>query len=137
MTWEVSCVSLEDLLVDPHAIDRELLATVLKPFVFVEKGTGTIRFTPGWHRLPAAGKVLAYLLARKAVVALGLAGKEGVVPKQIERDAGIKGGTLRPALKKLCGEGLADRDADGYKVPNHAVELAKTMLERASGELHA
>ncbi|MDI6893789.1 MAG: hypothetical protein QME70_04110 [Bacillota bacterium] len=130
-------MGLQDLLVDPEALDRELLATILKAFVLVEKGTGTIRFTPAWNRLPAPGKVLAYLLARKAVRALGLTEKEAVLPKQIERHTGIKGGTLRPVLKRLHDERLLDKDADGYKVPNQAIELAKAMLERASGELRA
>jgi DNA-binding IclR family transcriptional regulator len=88
--------------------------------------------TQGWARLSPDAKILVFLLARKAMVALpdvALA-IEGAAPREIERDAGIKGGTLRPKLVRLRKEGLLAQDDEGrYYVPTHAVLRAKTLVE--------
>lgn len=121
-------MNLEDLLVDSDALDRALLATILKPFVFLEKGPGAIRFTQAGHRLNSRAKVVAYLLARKARRALGFPDEEAAAPREIEGETGIKGGTLRPILKALREEKIVAKGPRGYWVPNYALEPAKTIL---------
>ena len=125
---------LRDLLVDRAELDQQLLAEVLAPFVGIDGQRAEVVPGEGWTRLAPDAKILVFLLARKAMVALPEVdvSVEGAAPKEIERDAGIKGGTLRPKLVRLRKEGLLAQDDDGrYFVPTHAVHRAKSLIEEA------
>jgi len=125
---------LKDLLVDRAQLDQELLAEVLLPFVGIDARTAQIVPVEGWMKLSPEAKILVFLLARKAMMALPEVdiSVEGAAPKEIENDAGIKGGTLRPKLVRLRAEGVLSQDAEGrYFVPTHAVLRAKNLIQEA------
>ena len=63
---------LEDLLVDGKEIDKKLVADLLSPYVKIDKNTYEIRPLGDWNDANANIKILIYLLARKAMIALGL-----------------------------------------------------------------
>ena len=125
---------LEDLLVDRAELDRALLSALLGAYVGIDAATGGIVPKEDWIRLGPDAKVLVYLLARKAMVALEAVElqDEGALPKEIELRTGVKGGTLRPKLVRMKSEGiLAQDDAKCYFVPTHAILRAKEAIEKA------
>jgi hypothetical protein len=125
---------LKDLLVDRAQLDQKLLAEVLVPFVGIDPRTAEIVPMEGWMKLSPDAKILVFLLARKAMAAMPEVeiAAEGAAPKEIERDAGVKGGTLRPKLVRLKKEGILAQDPEGrYFVPTHAVGRARNLIQEA------
>lgn len=72
--------------------------------------------------------VVTALLAQKALVLLGAETTEALQPRELEALTGIRGGTLRPILKKLSDDGIVSRKADGYVLPNAALEDIEDLL---------
>ena len=68
---------LRDLLVSGRDMDEALLTSVLKPLIAIDEESCEIRPKAGWRKASNDAKVLAYLVARKAMRALsvGLAGE--------------------------------------------------------------
>lgn len=131
--------ALEDLVVDAREIDRELVATFLKPYLRIDGPTCGILPQPGWAEVPNEARVLLYLVARKAMVALDLPlPHEAASPQEIERATGIPGGSVRPALKRLLKAKLVERDlASGYVVPNYAMLRARAYVRQWAPDVAA
>jgi len=122
---------LEDLVVSGEQLDRKFVADILSSYVQLDKDKSTIRPTEEWERLSAEEKILVYLLARKAMVALKFGIAEEASASEITTDTGIKKGTAHPTLRKLAESSrLLQQTADRkYFVPNHAITRVKIMLE--------
>jgi hypothetical protein len=131
--------TLEELVVDAREIDRELVATFLKPYLRIDGPTCGILPQEGWAEIPNEARVLLYLVARKAMVALNLpVPQEGASPQEIERATGIPGGSVRPALKRLLKGKLVERDlAHGYIVPNYAMLRARSYVRQWAPDVAA
>ena len=121
---------LEDLIVSGTDLDKKLVAEILAPYVQLDKDTCAIRPTEGWTRLSNDQRILIYLLARRAMAALGFDfGSEGATATQVVTDTGVKSGTAHPALRKLLGNRLIDQSQDKrYFIPNHAIPRIKSLL---------
>jgi len=122
---------LEDLVVSGEELDKKLVAEILAPYVRLDKDKCSIRPTEGWVRLSEEQKILIYLLARKAMLALsfGLTA-EGATASEVVQETGVKKGTAHPALRKLLdATRLLQQSKDGrYSVPNYAIPQIKSML---------
>ena len=131
--------ALEELVVDAREIDRDLVATFLKPYLRIDGPTCAILPQEGWGEVSNEARVLLYLVARKAMVALNLGlPQEGASPLDIERATGIPGGSVRPALKRLLKARLVERDlAHGYIVPNYAMLRARSYVRQWAPDVAA
>lgn len=121
---------LEDLIVSGEELDKKLVAEILAPYVQLDKDKCTIRPTEGWTRLSEGQKILVYLIARKAMVALSFnLPIEGATASEVVQDTGVKKGTAHPVLRKLLGERLLEQFKDNrYIVPNYAIPQIRSML---------
>lgn len=121
---------LEDLIVSGAELDKKLAVEILAPYVQLDKDKCTIRPTEGWTELSNDQKILVYLLARKAMVALGFdLATEGATASEVVAETGVKSGTAHPALRKLLGNRFIDQSQDKrYFVPNHAIARIKSVL---------
>ena len=124
--------TLEELVVSGKELNRELVASVLKPFLRIDGATCTIIPDARWQTLSNEAKVLQFLLARKAMVALDLPLEhEGATPAEIEQETDVKGGSIRPALKKFFDQKTLTKSNDGrYFVPNYSIERLKSLSKR-------
>ncbi len=124
---------LESLLVSGKEIDRKLVAEMLEPYIRIDKETCDIRPLSSWSDLKANIKILLYLIARKAMVALGLPlPEERASATEIMQKTGIKKGTVNPALRDLFEDRVLEQSEDRkYYVPNHAIEKVKAMISEA------
>lgn len=130
---------LEDLVVDVREVDRELVATLLAPYLRIDRASCAIVPQPGWLAVPNEARVLLYLVARKAMRALDLdLPQEAASPLEIERATGIPGGSVRPALKRLLKARLVERDLGvGYIVPNYAMLRARAYVRQWAPDVAA
>jgi len=116
-------------VIDEEEITDELLKKLLISYVGLSKTEDKIIPRPEFGKLSQSDRVLLYLLARRAMVKLGIPGAS------FEADSSDVGeSALVP--RKSCGEilsrlkatGLIDKGPDGYFIPGHA-------LLRVAGEL--
>lgn len=122
---------LENLLVSGKELDRKLVAEILSPYLKIDKETCNIRPLSTWNDVKAYIKILLFLIARKAMKALGLdLPEEATSPAEVIRSTGLKSGTVHPGLRLLLDHyRVVEQNADGkYYVPNHAIEKVKVMI---------
>jgi len=120
---------LEGLLVSGQELDKKLVADVLNPFLRIDRETCTIRPLPEWEKLKTNSRILLYLLARKAMVALALPLKEeGATATEVSVGTGLKQGTVNPALRALLDMQLVRQTKERkYFVPNQVIERVKSV----------
>jgi hypothetical protein len=125
-------IVLEELLVDTRELDRELVGSVLLPYLRIDRATCEIVPLPAWEDAPNEVRVLLYLLARRAMRALNLdlpGARDAASPVEIERATGIPGGSVRPALKRLLKARIvAKQDGMGYIVPNYSMGRVREFV---------
>jgi hypothetical protein len=124
---------IEELFVNTDELDQELLVTVLKPYLMIDPKKLSIRPQAKWKGASNRTRIVAYLLARKAMQAHGLieATDEAVSNGSIISHTGIPAGSVHPTLKDLfeARPQIVDKDADGkYLVPTWAVANACEIL---------
>ena len=120
---------LADLLLNAAEVDRARLSSALSDILGVDTESGRVVIKPGFSRLSARNKLLAYLLGRKAAVLLGKADIEAVAPKDIQQETGMPTGTVNPKLREL----LQDRLVSSTKSSEYYV--APPQLNQAIAEL--
>lgn len=124
-------MELEDLIVSGGELDRKLVAEILAPYTQLDKDECNIRPTNKWGQLSNDQKILIYLLARKAMVALDdfALNIEGALASEVVSATGVKSGSAHPTLRKLLGNRLIDQARDKrYFVPNYAIPQIKPLL---------
>lgn len=121
---------LEDLVISGKELNKKLVAEVLSPYLRLDKDVCGIRPLGSWNELNANEKILLYLIARKAMRAVGFAlGEEGATANEVIHETGLKKGTVYPALRNLLNDRMVDQSKDKrYSVPNYAIERIKDML---------
>lgn len=121
---------LQKLLVSGKEIDQKIVAEVLEPFLKIDKDTYDIRPLSSWSDLKADIKILLYLTARKAIVALGLPlSEERASATEIMQKTGMKKGTVNPSLRALFKNRLIEQSEDRkYFIPNYAIEKIKVLI---------
>ena len=124
-------MALEDLLVSGDELDKELVATVLRPLLRIDKETLTVRPQKAWRSTSNQEKIVAFLLARKAMRALSLLDEESAAPAEIIEQTGAPSGSVHPTLKAMyeARPQLVDKDdRSRYWVPAWALDAACELL---------
>lgn len=124
---------LEDLVVSGADMDRELVPEILAPYLRLDKDTCGIRPTDKWEDLGTEEKVLLFLVARKAMVALEFPlENEQATAAEVIKQTGLAQGSAYPILRVLLQQRLVEQigQRGGYLVPNHALEKIKTIIQK-------
>ena len=124
---------LESLLVSGKEEDTKLIREILSPFLRIDKETCDIRPLSSWSGLKVKTRILLYLIARKAMVALGLPlAEEGASATEIMQKTGMRKGTVNPALRSLLEDDrLLEQSEDRkYYIPNYSIEMVKNMMSK-------
>ena len=121
---------LENLLVSGKEMDRKLVAEILSPYLKIDKETCDIRPLSSWNDAKAYIKILLFLTARKAMIAVGLnITEEAASNAEIISSTGLKNGTVHPSLRELKNKKILEQTKEGkYYIPNHAIEKVKAMI---------
>ena len=121
---------LDELVANTREISREQVVAILRGKVLLDIEARTFVITPEARAgMSARGVMLVALLGQKAL-ALKTGTPDVLSPKQIEDLTGMKGGTVRPALKGLAEDGLIVNKSGAYSI--HA-----SSLQLVQGELNA
>lgn len=122
--------TLEDLVVDVVELDCELVRTVLLNYIRIDRTTGEVIPLAAWDNTRNEVRIILYLLARRAIHALGLPQPQvAATPREIEQATGIPGGTVRPALQRLRRDRLVSKvENNGYLIPNTATSRVRVRL---------
>ena len=125
---------LENLLVSGKDLDRKLVAEILSPYLRIDKETCNIRPLSAWDNLKASIKIILYLLARKAMLALGLnLSEESASATEIMDNTGLKKGTVNPELRRLFQDRVIEQtEKRRYFIPNYAIEKVKTIINKGT-----
>ncbi len=122
---------LDSLFVSGKELDEELLVNILSPFLKIDQDSGSMVPNERWLKINNEMKIILYLVSRKARMVHKLKiDNEGANPLEIEKDTGIKGGSLRPKLKTLLEQKIVDKaDNSRYYVPNYSLIRVKSIID--------
>jgi len=121
--------ALERLLADETQVNEDLLGEVLSQYVKIGKGSGLPIFTSDFARLTNTGKIIVYLLSRKAATALGLLTEsESVTPKEVSEATGVAYDSVKPTLSGLARARVVSRSDGRYSCPNHILSRAAELI---------
>jgi biotin operon repressor len=126
--------SLEDLLVDERELNEEMLAETLSDIIQIGKDSGGLYPRAAFADLNSYRKTAVILLAQHAREALALADTEWLSPSEIAEAAGMKKGTVFPAVRKLEEKGLAESDDGSYRIPAPNLSDVQRYIEEADDE---
>lgn len=121
---------MDELFVSGKEVDQELIAEILAPFLRIDRDSCSIVPNERWLEMNNELKIILFLLAKKAMKLRDLPiDNEGALPTEIEKETGVKGGSLRPKLKQLLEQRIISKADDGrYIVPNYSLTKIKTMV---------
>lgn len=123
-------------LVDIQALSKELMKSVLGPYVQFDRERQEFLFTEEWNKLNNNLKILIYFVGRKGMLAAGhLSDEEAAAPKTITDQTYMPSGSVRYTLKTLFKDHLINRTASGnYYVPSAKLLVVKGMIEKIGKE---
>ena len=124
---------LTDLLVDSGEVAEELLVSTLKPCLSIDRSSHDIIWAPEAQGLTARQKILAFLLALRALAQIGGRQEDAICPAvRVAESCGLKRGTAYPQLMHLRQDGLVRADKHGsYWVPVTALRACAAELTKS------
>jgi hypothetical protein len=121
---------LSELLLDSVQVDRTRLAKALKDLLGIDMNTGAIVPKPGFGKLGAREKLVAFLLGVKASSLLRTGDPESVPAKNIPQQLGLPEGTVRPRLRELLEQRVISQSETGeYYIASHQIYGAIQQIE--------
>lgn len=128
---------LSQLVIDADELDRQKLTELLNGYCVIAKD-GQIRAITNFPSLDTTSKIVAILLAQKAVNALGFSDTDQISPKQIELISGLPGSTVRGKLGGLREQRVVESINGKYSIPNHSIlHIALNTEERSEKDIAA
>lgn len=119
-------MALEDLIIDRKQISKELLEKLLKGKVELIKENKGVNLTKLGNSFSNKIQVLLYLCGKKAWELLVSEEIRNSI-KELEKNLGIKGNTLRPILKELKDSYQVEAEKGKYRI------LSKGVFELERG----
>lgn len=119
---------LDELVANTREISREQVVAMLRGKVLLDIEARTFVISPEARaRMSARGVMLVALLGQKAL-ALKTGAPDVLLPKQIEALTGMKGGTVRPALRGLAEDGLVLNNGGAYSIHASSLQLVQAEM---------
>lgn len=127
---------IERGLVDIDALSKELMKSVLGPYVQFDPKRQEFVFTEEWNELNNNLKLLTYLIGRKGVSASGhLSDEEAVSSKTIIEQTHLPSGSVNYAVKMLFdGKTIAKTESGECYVPSAKLHIVAGMIRDAQKE---
>lgn len=126
---------LRTLILDAGEVDRSRLAHGLQGIVGLDSGSGRLVLRPGFNKLDAGRKVIAYLLGALAAHLLQLREEKEVLPREIQTETGLPKGTVNPKVSQLHKERrISKTPAGAYFIAPHQIDGALAQLKSEADE---
>lgn len=119
---------------DAKAVDRQQLATLVAPFVSIDKESREFGFFPAFSDLGGNIAKIEILLAAAKARALYLSEPDGLLPGEIIATGVMAVGSAKSSLKKLADSHRVKKDKQGrYFLPPYRIaELVKQFISTNS-----
>lgn len=126
---------IEGGLVNINALSKDLMKSVLGPYVQFDPSLQEFVFTEEWNKLNNNLKLLTYLVGRKGVSASGhLSDKEAAAPKTITEQTHLAGGSVSYSVKMLFDDKIIAKTESGEcYVPSAKLLVVAGMIRDAQG----
>lgn len=126
---------LDDIFVDGDQMDRELVASILNPYMAIDSEDGELYPNEAYGDLSSKGQIQVVLTAERAKALEGLVDLASLGPSEISDLGGINENTVKPGVRDLADDGqIADTD-DGYEVRSpHLNQIANHLLDSENSE---
>jgi len=127
---------IEGGLVDIGALSKELMKSVLGPYVQFDPNRQEFVFTEEWNELNNNLKLLTYLVGRKGVSASGhLSDEEAASSKTIIEQTHLPSGSVNYSVKMLFdGKIIAKSESGKCYVPSAKLRIVAGMIREAQKE---
>lgn len=123
--------ALDKLIVnEDESLDIDLLAKLILPYLRFDKISGEMIFNKEFYSLKELQKFLVYLLGRKVVLIKKLKNDfdEKISSKEIEKEIGIKGATVRKYVSINLKE-IVKSEKGKYFIPNYNLYKCQEKLQ--------
>lgn len=120
-------------LIDIDALSKELMMSVLGPYVQFDPGRQEFVFTEEWNKLNNNLKLLTYLIGRKGVSVAGhLSDEEAAESKTIIEQTRLPSGSVNYSVKVLFdGRIIAKTESGKCYVPSAKLLIVAGMIGEA------
>ena len=127
---------VEGGLINIDALSKELMKSVLGPYVQFDPDRQEFVFTEEWNRLNNNLKLLTYLIGRKGVSASGhLTDEEAVLPKTVIEQTHLPSGSVAYTIKILFdGKIIAKTGSGKCYVPSAKLRIVAGMIQQVQRE---
>lgn len=112
---------------DASSLDREKIASFLKPFITFDKETKEIVFSSQFRELKDNMKKIEIVLLASKVKSLIFEEEEGLLPKEIIFLEIMPLGSAKTAIKKLSDNGRIKKNGKKYYLPNYHITKIITV----------
>lgn len=120
---------LDDLFTDDVSqIDHAALASILKPYIRINRESKNVNFTSDGLRITAANKIILYFLAKKVMFIKGEVESEVMTPRDVKEGLSLPSGTIDAALKRLSEKGPLRGQNGKYFIPDFNFEQVKELF---------
>ncbi|MFA6588251.1 MAG: hypothetical protein WCT08_04220 [Patescibacteria group bacterium] len=109
------------LVSDSQDVNKEELANLLEPYVFINKDSKSFDFSSKFHGLPThADRILIIFAAVKARHII-LQTEDRITPSEIIKMEVAAEGSIKGTLKRLSDDGEIKADKGKYYLPNYKI----------------
>ena len=122
---------LDDIFVDGDKKDRELIASIINPYLQIDTDGGELYPNEGFGELDSKDKILITLAAEQAKEVRGIVDTAALGPSEISDLSGVKENTVKPGVRDLADEGLIADTNDGYEIRGPQLQR---MADRLAAE---
>ncbi len=121
---------LDTLFVSGDEVNRELLARILRPYLRLDEKGGVYPLNLfSANNLTNRQQIVLLLLARKAY-ALKTNSDEWIGPTELSKLCNIPGGSLRPTLRMLVEERIAEEEGGRYRINPFQLQKCLELFEK-------
>ncbi|MCX6804149.1 MAG: hypothetical protein NTY48_06320 [Candidatus Diapherotrites archaeon] len=119
---------LDKLFVKSGTVNKALLGDILVKYLRIDE-KGNIFPLSTFYSETNKNKIIIVLLAKKAT-SLKLGNDEAIAPKDLSKLLDMPDGSLRPTLRQLVDERIAEEKESLYNIFPHAVERCAEILKK-------
>jgi len=122
---------LQELVLDQDKVIDELLKDQLAPHLGLSSTEDKIVPKASFMRLPQPKKILLYLLARHAMVRLGIPGASiAAETEKVAESCLVRPKSCSEGLSRLKAVGMVTRGENGWSIPVHSLLRVATALHK-------
>ena len=125
-------MALKDHTTDSAKLSEEMIEGIINGLVKYDPNNLTIHLLPKTHNFSAEKKILLFLVALRGwSFIVKDTSLSDASPTEIEKNTGVRGGTVRPILRSLVQSKMLIDHKGRYEMPAHNLIHAKDIINKS------